>query len=113
TMALVKEKTMNIEQLVKEVSTGLPINTLAYIEKSKRQIDDFEDEQLIFDTLIKNALENIDEANPDWTYMASRLYLTKLYKQAAINRHYDENDKYKNFYQLITYLTSEGIYSPQ
>ncbi|MFC4560058.1 ribonucleoside-diphosphate reductase subunit alpha [Virgibacillus kekensis] len=63
------------------------------------------------DDLIKHALENIDEANPDWTFVASRIYLRQLYKRAAENRRYDANLRYGNFHQLIESLTEKGIYS--
>src|SRR5690625_4993412 len=72
--------------------------------------DDASDE-LIENTLVKNALENIDEANPDWTYVASRIYLRKLYRKAAKNRQYREEQKYGDFYQLICQLTEKGIYT--
>nr|WP_164670283.1 ribonucleoside-diphosphate reductase subunit alpha [Virgibacillus doumboii] len=63
------------------------------------------------DSLIKLALENIDEANPDWTFAASRIYLHQLYESAAVNRGYDANIRYGNFYELIFMLTEKGIYS--
>ncbi len=63
------------------------------------------------DTLIQTALENIDEANPDWTYAAARIYVGNLYKEAAANRGYDESEKYGSFYHLIKMLTDEGIYT--
>lgn len=63
------------------------------------------------DLLAKRALENIDEANPDWTFVASRFLLHSLYLQAAHNRKYDESIKYGDFYRLIQGLTEEGIYS--
>ncbi|WP_442961989.1 ribonucleoside-diphosphate reductase subunit alpha [Pseudogracilibacillus sp. SO10305] len=61
--------------------------------------------------MIKIALENIDEANPDWTYFASRLYAAQLYEQAAANRGYDPAEKYGDFYTLIDQLTNKGIYT--
>ncbi|TRM10907.1 ribonucleoside-diphosphate reductase subunit alpha [Lentibacillus cibarius] len=63
------------------------------------------------DHVIKWALENIDEVNPDWTYVASRLYLQTLYEAAATNRGYDAGDRYGDFYQLIETLTDKGIYT--
>lgn len=63
------------------------------------------------DTLIKRALEIIDEANSNWSFVASRLYLQKLYHQAAKNRNYDVALKYGSFYQLLKDLTQEGIYT--
>src|SRR5699024_11261642 len=63
------------------------------------------------DILIQNVLENIDESQPDWTYVASRLYLQKLYWKAAHHRGYDEQDKNGDFYELIHLLTDKGIYA--
>lgn len=63
------------------------------------------------DLLAKRALENIDEANPDWTFVASRFLLHSLYLQAAENRKYNISSKYGDFYQLIEELTQEGIYT--
>src|SRR5699024_6849949 len=74
-------------------------------------IDEQASHAKVADILIKNALENIDEANPDWTYVASRIYMNELYNQAAYNRNYDVTLKYGDFYQLITTLIEKGIYS--
>src|SRR5690606_24251745 len=65
------------------------------------------------------ALENIDEANPDWTYVAAREVLNRLYREAQKNRGY-EGKPYGSFYELIQLLTQkqEGqvrytTYSPE
>nr|WP_231495789.1 ribonucleoside-diphosphate reductase subunit alpha [Paucisalibacillus sp. EB02] len=64
------------------------------------------------DYLAKKALENIDEANSNWTFVAARFLLQSLYHQAAKNRGYDVSIKYGNFYHLIETLTQMGIYTP-
>ncbi|QHS24148.1 ribonucleoside-diphosphate reductase subunit alpha [Virgibacillus sp. MSP4-1] len=61
--------------------------------------------------LVKRALENIDEGSPDWTFVASRIYLDELYHQAAANRGYAPSVCYGNFYELIQILTDKGIYT--
>ncbi|GAA0497070.1 ribonucleoside-diphosphate reductase subunit alpha [Salinibacillus aidingensis] len=61
--------------------------------------------------LIKRALEHIDEGSPDWTFVASRIYLDDLYYQAASNRDYAPSVCYGNFYELIQILTDKGIYT--
>lgn len=61
------------------------------------------------DHVIKWALENIDEANPDWTFVASRLYLQNLYEKAAANRGYDANKRYGDLYELIQLLTKKAF----
>lgn len=66
--------------------------------------------------LILTALERIgyfDEEgkHPDWTYVCSYIYMRSLYKKAATNRNYDASKKYDNFYGLLKYLGSIGVYS--
>lgn len=65
----------------------------------------------ITDKLILNALDNITMEEPSWTFVASRIYLEKLYKEAAYNRAYDAENKYGDFYGLLKNLGSKQIYS--
>lgn len=76
----------------------------------------------ITNTLRLAALDNVgfDDGvpinagkHPDWTYVASYIYLRELYKQASVNRVYDSFKKYGDFYSLICTLTNMGIYSMQ
>lgn len=89
------------------------LNCPAYIDKVVRVIESKNEyhKDHITGLLIQAALENTDEANPDWTYTAAKIYLANLYKQASINRSYDKKQKYGDFYQLIKQLTDFGIYS--
>lgn len=97
--------------LITEATEGLDIVKEEYIEKSERMIRKLgHNNERMYDVLIKNALENIDEANPDWTYVASRIYLKQLYVQAAKNRKYNSEKRYGSFYELIKLLTEKGIY---
>ncbi len=60
--------------------------------------------------LILEALANLDENEPDWTYAAAALYVQQLYQEAAENRGYDPGRKYGPFGQVIRHLTDIGIY---
>src|SRR5690625_3929282 len=100
-----------IMTIISEATKGLNLDITDYQAKSLRTIDEQASHAKVADILIKNALENIDEANPDWTYVASRIYMNELYNQAAYNRNYDVTLKYGDFYQLITTLIEKGIYS--
>lgn len=66
----------------------------------------------ITELLIKTALEEIDEASPEWTFVAAKAYLLRLYKKASKNRAYDANNKYGGFLGLLKVLASKGIYAP-
>ncbi|WP_156290111.1 ribonucleoside-diphosphate reductase subunit alpha [Oceanobacillus salinisoli] len=101
-----------LTEMIEEVSKGLSINIDSYIDKASTYINDDMDIDKKLDYLIKVALDHIDEAGPDWTYAAARMYLQKLYRQAAENRGYDfEVQHYGSFYRLIQELTEKGIYS--
>ncbi|WP_264371423.1 ribonucleoside-diphosphate reductase subunit alpha [Virgibacillus necropolis] len=60
--------------------------------------------------LTLEALSNIDEEHPDWTYVAAMIYSEWLYNQAAKNRNYDYEKKYGSLYKLISEITEIGIY---
>ncbi|MFK9091927.1 ribonucleoside-diphosphate reductase subunit alpha [Bacillus salipaludis] len=57
------------------------------------------------------AVNQIAMDQPDWTFVAARLYLNELYQEAAKNRGYDRSETYGDFFQLINQLTDIGIYS--
>ncbi|MDC3413153.1 ribonucleoside-diphosphate reductase subunit alpha [Aquibacillus sp. 3ASR75-11] len=69
------------------------------------------DEEWVHQLLLE-ALANLDESEPDWTYVASTLYLDILYSKSAQHREYSRQDKYGSFDHLIDALTKLGIYSP-
>ncbi|MEI5907999.1 ribonucleoside-diphosphate reductase subunit alpha [Bacillus spongiae] len=69
-------------------------------ETSNASMDDF---------LILAALERISQFEPDWTYVAARVYLNRLYKQSCENRQTEK--PYDSFYDLVSSLTSKGLYS--
>ncbi|MEM5009415.1 ribonucleoside-diphosphate reductase subunit alpha [Niallia taxi] len=65
----------------------------------------------ITNKLILNALDNITREEPDWTFVASRIFLKKLYKESAYNRSYDYDEKYGSLIGLLRHLGEKGIYS--
>ena len=71
-----------------------------YIERTIKTITSHEEYKAeeITNKLILNALDNITIEEPDWTFVAARVYLKQLYKQAASNRWYDASEKYGSYY---------------
>ncbi|WP_174615064.1 ribonucleoside-diphosphate reductase subunit alpha [Virgibacillus ihumii] len=97
-------KQMNYtSQLIEQATEGLNVDKKAFLEKSSRENS--------HESLIKFALEQMDEAAPDWTFTASRIYLDQLYKEAAANRGNDVG--YGDFHYLLETLTEKGIYTDQ
>ncbi|MEK3988649.1 ribonucleoside-diphosphate reductase subunit alpha [Robertmurraya sp. FSL R5-0851] len=74
------------------------------LEAAKKEVS----QQALFYSLNKIAMDQ-----PDWTFVAARIYLTELYKQASQNRNYDSTYTYGDFYDLLATLTEKGIYSPK
>src|SRR5690625_371873 len=96
---------------VEQITENYNLDAMSYIDKTLKMINDETSHDQMYSYFIKNALENIDEANPQWTYVASYLFLEQLYDQAADNRGYDRTNKYGNLYELIEILTEKGIYA--
>ena len=104
-------KGLHVFESINEWANGLNIQTERYKEKVERLLESTQELDDYNDILIKHALENIDEADTDWTYFAARIYLQSLYQKAAESRNYDQSLGYGSFYHLITDLTEKGIYS--
>lgn len=68
--------------------------------------------EAITNQIILRALERMAEDQPDWTFFASRVYLRKLYHEAAQNRAFDSEERYGSFYGLLKKLGAKGIYNP-
>lgn len=111
-MTVTLTKDAELLHIIKKATANLQVRTEEYENKCQRQMSELANDTHLYDMLIKNALENIDEANADWTYVASRLYMEKLYEQAAKHRDYIVEETYQHFYDLIVKLTKKGIYSP-
>ncbi|MFC3041194.1 ribonucleoside-diphosphate reductase subunit alpha [Virgibacillus xinjiangensis] len=101
-----------ISTLIDEEAEGLSLDIDKWKDRAIEAAKLDGSMEKVVDTLIKQALENIDEANPDWTFLAARLYLRNLYREAGQNRGYDPSIKYGGFYELLEKLTRLGIYSP-
>lgn len=89
-------------------------------EKFKSKINNFINKQPtiraaeIVDNLILNSLDNMSRDNEEdslWSFVASRFYLNKMYKEAAYNRSYNSKDKYGSLIGLLKSLGEKGIYS--
>ncbi|WP_330949109.1 ribonucleoside-diphosphate reductase subunit alpha [Virgibacillus sp. MG-45] len=98
--------------VIDEANKGLQLDTEMYKAKAVKAISPESSMEKTMDVLVKNALENIDEASPDWTFLAARIYLQDLYRRAARNRGEAVSNQYGSFYKLINRLIEEGIYSP-
>ncbi|AZV43560.1 ribonucleotide-diphosphate reductase subunit alpha [Peribacillus asahii] len=103
-----------LERFIDNVMKDFPqLNSESYKHRIVRSIENVDEYRAaeITDKLILNALDNISREETEWTNVAARILLNKLYKEAAYNRSYDANDKYGSFYGLLKKLGEMGIYS--
>lgn len=74
-----------------------------YADKSSSQTE-------AMNMAILHALERISMHEPDWTFVAGRMHLKKIYSDAVKNRGSQGVHGYGHFYGLIRTLTDKGIY---
>ncbi|WHX40996.1 ribonucleoside-diphosphate reductase subunit alpha [Mesobacillus sp. AQ2] len=94
---------------IAEIEQSFPqLNFSPFKEKVDQVLEakNMTDDQLE-NMLILTAVERIGRIEPDWTYVAARFYLKKLYKLSAGFR---EGVGYGSFYDLINRLIGIGIY---
>ncbi|MFD2992045.1 ribonucleoside-diphosphate reductase subunit alpha [Fictibacillus nanhaiensis] len=64
----------------------------------------------LYRQLIMEALNGLDAENPEWTFVASQIYLRQLYEEVMKNREETRHKPYTNLYGLITKLVGMDIY---
>ena len=68
-------------------------------------------EEEIRSSVIQVALELTTEQEPKWQYVASKLYVERLYDEVKINRNKKiEEIPYSNYYEFICEMTNKNLY---
>ena len=81
------------------------------IESCKNIIRESMDSDGIRDSIIQAALELTTEQEPKWQYVASKLYVYRLYDEVKRNREINvEVEPYSNFYEFINEMTDKNLY---
>jgi ribonucleoside-diphosphate reductase alpha chain len=95
-------------ETIKKASEKYNLETSRFVEK----LSGIEESSLYEQSLLF-ALNQISMDEPNWTFLAAHLFLNELYRNASKKRGYKADQKYGDFYSLITELTSIGIYSEE
>ncbi|WP_082861447.1 ribonucleoside-diphosphate reductase subunit alpha [Fictibacillus phosphorivorans] len=82
-------------------------NFLKHAEKLENHT---QESSSLYRQLIMEALNGLDAENPEWTFVASQIYLRQLYEEVMKNRVETRNKPYTNLYGLITKLVGMDIY---
>ena len=81
------------------------------IESCKNIIRESMDSEGIRDSVIQAALELTTEQEPKWQYVASKLYVYRLYDEVRRNRGINlEVKPYGEFYRFISEMTDKNLY---
>lgn len=62
-------------------------------------------------SLIQVSLELTTDMEPDWQFVAAKIYTYELYDEIRKNRKLkNSEDLYENYYEFISHLTEKGLY---
>ena len=62
-------------------------------------------------SLIQVSLELTTDMEPDWQYVAAKIYTYELYEKVSVNRGLNKNENlYGDYYDFIKDLTKKGLY---
>ncbi len=62
-------------------------------------------------SLIQVSLELTTDMEPDWQFVAAKVYTYELYDEITKNRKLkNSEDLYENYYEFISHLTEKGLY---
>ncbi len=108
-MSVINHYEMNsVLSAIKHASETYGLDMSDYYEKISSL-----DKETLHEQSLLYALNQISMEEPNWTFLAANLYLNELYLKASKIRHYHNEEKYGDFYSLITELTRIGIYSEE
>jgi ribonucleoside-diphosphate reductase alpha chain len=80
------------------------------IKEAQLQILDNHSRTEMLAVLTQVAVEKTSADEPDWQFVAARLFGHGLYEQAAVNRDYKQTVTYGDFFSLLHTLTDLGLY---
>ncbi|MCD5324884.1 MULTISPECIES: ribonucleoside-diphosphate reductase subunit alpha [Pontibacillus] len=96
---------------VKEDYPHLDIDHFSQMVRQLIQAKGYDSYHQLYNEVILKGLDQMDEEEPDWTFVCARIYAQYLYEQAALHRHFTKEEAYPDFYSLIETLHTKGIYS--
>ncbi|MQR95503.1 ribonucleoside-diphosphate reductase subunit alpha [Fictibacillus phosphorivorans] len=81
-----------------------------FLKNAEKLENHTQESSSLYRQLIMEALNGLDAENPEWTFVASQIYLRQLYEEVMKNRVETRNKPYTNLYGLITKLVGMDIY---
>jgi len=103
-----------VETILQKVEKEFPHLDIATFREEINHISETKSTSTIhqmYHEMILKGLDQMDEHEPDWTYVCARIFAQSLYEQAKKQRNHEVSTPYPNFYQLIEELHNKNIYS--
>ncbi len=110
TMKMTTENSLLGEWLKSCVENFPNIQAESFLKNAKKLESRSQESSSLYRQLIMEALNGLSAENPQWTFVASQIYLRQLYEEVMRNREETEKQPYTNLYGLITKLVSLNIY---
>ena len=107
---------VNLEGICEKAISRIDNNEEIYVKEKlidgcKNIIRNSMSEEEIRSSVIQVALELTTEQEPKWQYVASKLYVERLYDEVKINRNKKiEEIPYSNYYEFICEMTNKNLY---
>ncbi|MET3727725.1 ribonucleoside-diphosphate reductase alpha chain [Fictibacillus halophilus] len=109
-MKMTTENSLLGEWLKSCVENFPNIQAESFLKNAKKLESRSQESSSLYRQLIMEALNGLSAENPQWTFVASQIYLRQLYEEVMRNREETEKQPYTNLYGLITKLVSLNIY---
>ncbi|ANC77942.1 ribonucleotide-diphosphate reductase subunit alpha [Fictibacillus phosphorivorans] len=110
TMKMTTENSLLGEWLRSCVKNYPNIQADNFLKHAEKLENHTQESSSLYRQLIMEALNGLDAENPEWTFVASQIYLRQLYEEVMKNRVETRNKPYTNLYGLITKLVGMDIY---
>ncbi|TCI39420.1 ribonucleoside-diphosphate reductase subunit alpha [Exiguobacterium sp. SH1S4] len=103
----------DVATLIQSLTQRYPqLSVARYEERLIRALDSKSlTQDVVYDLMTMHALDMLKAEEPDWTFVATEMYLNRLYLEAARNRGYDASMRYGSLYSMIETLTNKGIFT--
>lgn len=107
---------VNLESICKKAVSEIDDLQGIYVKEKlidgcKNIIRESMNEEEVRNSVIQIALELTTEQEPKWQYVASKLYVDRLYDEVKRNRGREVQDKpYSNYYEFISEMTDKKLY---
>ncbi|MBN3556213.1 ribonucleoside-diphosphate reductase subunit alpha [Fictibacillus nanhaiensis] len=110
TMKMTTENSLLGEWLKSCVENYPNIQADNFLKNAEKLESHTQESSSLYRQLIMEALNGLDAENPEWTFVASQIYLRQLYEEVMKNREETRHKPYTNLYGLITKLVGMDIY---